>query len=401
MNRQQLIAELRDYRILGYEVLVKLNTSTDKLQAEHDRLELEINGVKSCELTCDVIGYDEYVHGLDYDEAQPEKYGEHHRYGWKGATSLIPTGVNEDLGSQCGGVTVDPDNASETNVNYIVTLADYPQVVIKDDYTTKDLTEVTEQQLVDSLYTDKVTAELMFPGSYYQVLEVNPVNIHQQLMKFYNLETTCTTVATETSDNKFKGIPVEHYQTIQDACLSALLPDVINNDQPVVVVINQITNSNRIILGMNWSVITDAEGLIAGDNCPSEPTEFTANSFKGALKLAAKWVDSVVDLEQVGVNTVKVVTKERLTPKIELFAKFTEYTFLMQCYLELIGYFYNLSSSLSNVSSQLYLTWCLMTSLCFKRYVLMPTIGSDNHTKLLMIWHEATYNSLERKSIYA
>lgn len=185
-----------------------------------------------------------------------------------------------------------------------------------------------------------------------------------------NTEATSTIVATVTSDNitEFKGIPVDHFNFRHEAYIDAMLKD-----------------TSGVLISKYLG--TYAVSFNDGEQRKSDI------SLLEAVKVANEWL---------GVNTVKVPsTEESLTPKIELFAKFTEYTFLMQCYLELIGYFYNLSSSLSEISSQLYLTWCSLTALCFKRYVLMPTIGSENHTKLLMIWHEATYNNLESKSIYA
>lgn len=81
-----------------------------------------------------------------------------------------------------------------------------------------------------------------------------------------------------------------------------------------------------------------------------------------------------------------------MTPKISLFAAITEYTFLMDCYLDLIGYF-NITGSqkdLRNASHNLYLTWCSITATCFKRYVLMPTVSPDTYVKLLLIHLEAT-----------
>lgn len=464
-------------------------------------------------------------------------------------------GVKEDLGSQCGGGTVAPLN--QDKVNYIVTLTDYPQIVIKDDYNPKELTEVTEEQLLGSLYTDKVTAEMMFPGSYYQVLEVNPNNIKQQLMQHYNLEETSDIVATVTSDNKFyalvhsqadevyivtpyclnpkrlvdckdkelkeslyhckevaadeanewlgdsyqvveidynnircdikayfrnrvlvsqlncylpkdeastkdyyyKGVSVDHFSNYTEMYNDVLNP--VDSGNPTVTLLGSFQHTkwvycSEIKVSSSIEAVKVAKNYLSTGVKQQKVPSTEVKPFDYSLELAKlkslssqefmaliqevqhvkhfssyylpKWevVETYFTKEEyeLATNTEQIqddddchwlklvniqdcfseagnyhYSQMQLTPKLELFAKFIEYTFLMQCYLELIGYFYNLSSSLSEISNQLYLTWCSLTAICFKRYVLMPTIGSDNHTKLLMIWH--TYNSLECKSSYA
>lgn len=85
MTIPYLKSELKEYRALGHEVKVKLNKKHSEsyrleLQAEYDRLEVEINGVRSCKLSSDVLGFES--EGLGY--------------GWYGCSCELPTTSDDD-----------------------------------------------------------------------------------------------------------------------------------------------------------------------------------------------------------------------------------------------------------------------------------------------------------------
>jgi hypothetical protein len=315
-------------------------------------------------------------------------------------------GVNENLGSQCGGVTEVTKNSS-VEVSYLVVVTEHPQVVIKDDYTFLDLQEVTEEELINSLYTDKLTAELMFPGSFYRVLEVNPVNIKQQLMQHYNL--------TESED----------YATPEHSLMLSTVRYVIVHSQADELFTYDLNwNPKRLVDCSDYELLSGSFDFEVGAIAQNEiyslngkviKIEFDYHNKSEFRQLLKDYFASRVLVSQLNCYLPKeeaisfnqgtgnfeveqpLFTKEeiehidfsnvltfQLTPKLQLFTSLTEWTYLMECYLYLLG----LNENVSEVRSLVHSAWFTIIYFMTSSYINQPLPSINDYIKLLRLNHE-------------
>ena len=89
------------------------------------------------------------------------------------------------------------------------------------------------------------------------------------------------------------------------------------------------------------------------------------------------------------VATVKSLEQDtqhyQLTPKLQLFVEFVDYTYLMHCFFQLIEFFelLDIKPSLRKAQNNLYFAWCSLVTICLDRYIMPPHCSRDDYFNLL------------------